>query len=740
MITDLPETASPHASGYYPSPPGCRPLRRLMQHRNHHNGVHTFPPHLPGPSFPPFPSTAGQGAADFPSPPTREELPLHTTFSNLHLDEHSMHSHHAHGLGGRRLPMPPPHPHGNTSSIAPFVLHTFGHSRELPMPRPGPPRSNLPTSAGLDPFVAHGHPTGPTPFHSHVPGPPPPARSDRGRLRLFRAHARFATTAVPPTIAAATATATARADTPDTTTAETETTSTSTAPPPQATRDNTIPNPTLSHTRHHHRLHRLRGLHHLDGLHTHHGHGVIHCHHRGHSRLLPHARITARGGTHTPLLVNMRRVPPFSLREDIATPTDMANTSDVTTTDAQATVTSTAPPPQATRDGTIPNPTVTLPHTRHHHRHHRLCDPHHLDGLHTHHGRGGIHRHHRGHGRLWPHTPITARGGTHRVPLLVNMHRALDSSHCRRHGGCVRGLGFGRGRSFKYPYTGYPNPHHPFGRSGSDDMEGATSDRAREGEEEKRQEENVRAGTEGEHNQKDDQGQEDNDTQSATLDLGCLSPTLSSELSSESSLFISDHEALGAAEDGNERTTGTRTTRARNNDNDPTAEEEDYILLPPRSPSPSELDETSSVDSESNESNPDTTFILRGLPTSHAHSHHPHSHHNHDGPHHRPSRLWHHSSQTQAREPGLAGSSPGLGHGRGFSRGGHSLSRLHPCPPSHHYFHDHPLPPPLYHNGPDFDNNTHPDFDQTLGLGNPPLRPLPLPSFLPNSIADNQRS
>ncbi|THU79520.1 hypothetical protein K435DRAFT_875383 [Dendrothele bispora CBS 962.96] len=723
MITDLPETASPHASGYYPGPPGCRPLRQLMQHRHHHQGVHTFPPRLPGPSFPPFPSTAGQGAADFPSPPTREEPPLHTTFSNLHLDEHGTHSHHACGLGGRRLPMPPPHPHGNPSSIAPFVLHTFGHSRELPMPRPGPPRSNLPTSPGLDSFGAHGHPT---PSHSHVPGAPPPAGSDRGRLRLFRAHARFASTAVPPTIAAATATA--RADTPGTTTTEIETTSTSTAPPPQATRDDTIPNPTLSHTRHHHHFHRLCGPHHPDGLHTYHGHGSFHRHYHGHGRLLPRAHITAHGGSHTPLLVNMCHVPRFSHREATATATDMANTPDATTTDAQAIAASTAPPPQATRDDTIPNP--ILPRTVHHHRHHRLCGPHHLDGLRTHHDRGGIHRHHRGHGHLWTHAHNVACGSSRRVPLLVNMHRTLHSSHRHRHGGRGCGLGFGRGRSFGYPYTGYPNPCYPFGWSGLDDTEGANSGGAREGEEE-----NGRAGTEAEHNQKDDRDRED--ARNGTLDLNCLSPTLSSELSSESSLFISDDEGLGAPEDGNDHITGTRATRVMNNDNDPTAEEEDYTLFPPRSPSPSELDETSSIDLESN---PDTTFVprirsrLRALSRHHHSPHHPHSHHHHDGPHHRSSRLWHHSNRTRAGEPGLAGSGPGLGRGRGFgrgfSRGGHSLSRLHPHPPSqNHYFHDHP--PPLYHNGPDLDNDTHPDFDRTLGLGVPPLRPLPLPSFPP---------
>ncbi|THU94480.1 hypothetical protein K435DRAFT_860528 [Dendrothele bispora CBS 962.96] len=668
MITDLPETASPHASGYYPSPPGCRPLRRLMQHRNHHNGVHTFPPHLPGPSFPPFPSTAGQGAADFPSPPTREELPLHTTFSNLHLDKHSTHSHHAHGLGGRRLPMPLPHPHGNTSSIAPFVLHTFGHSRELPMPRPGPPRSNLPISAGLDPFIAHGHPTGPTPFHSHVPGPPPPARSDRGP--------------------AATATATAQADTPDTTTTETETTSTSTAPPSQATRDNTIPNPTLSHTRHHHRLHRLHGLHHLDGLHTHHGHGVIHCHHRGHGRLLPHARITTRGSSHTPLLVNKRRVPRFSHHEATATATDMANTPDATTTDGQATAASIAPPLQATQDGTIPNPTVTLPHTRHHHRHHHLCGPHHLNVLHTPHGRGGIHRHHCGHGRLWPHAHITAHGGSRKVPFLVTVQRAFHSSHRRRHGG--RGLGFGRGHSIGYPYVGHPNPYYPFERSQI---------------EEERREENVRAGTEGEHNQKD------------------------------------DSEVLEAPENGNESTTNTRSTQARNNVNHPTAEE-DYILLSLQSPSPSE---TSSIDLNSNDSsNPGTTFVtpihsrLHALPRHHHPHHQLHSHHHHDGPHHRPSclGLLHHSNQTQTREPGIAGS--GRGFGRGFTgRGGHNLNRLHPRSPSDHYFHNHP--PPLYHNGPDFNNDTYSDFDQLLGLGVPPLRLLPLPSFPPGANDNHAR-
>ncbi|THV02962.1 hypothetical protein K435DRAFT_852396 [Dendrothele bispora CBS 962.96] len=513
-----------------------------------------------------------------------------------------------HARGCRGFPTPPPLPHGQPPPIAPF-----GHSRGIPMPPPGPPPFEFPPPPELG---AYGRPT---PFHIHVPGPPPPARSDRGRFRSSGAHIRFATSTIPPTEATATA-------------------------------------------------------------------------------------------------------------------TDIADTPDATTTEAQGTVASTAPPPQVTRDNTIPN--STLPHPGHHHHRHHLRGAHYFSGLHTHHG--GFHRHHCGHGRFGSHAHITVYGGS-RIPLLVNMRRALRFSHRSGHGGRGCGLRFGRGRSFGYPYTGYPNPYYSFGWFASDDTEGGfdlTSDGARDGEEEKRREENARAGTESEHHQKDDQDREGENTRSHTLDFECLSPSLS-EPSSESSLFtISD--------DGHEGDTSTGATRTRNIDNDPAAEEEDCLLLPPRSPSSSELDETSSVDSESNESNPDTTFVPRSHPRSHAHSrhhrshHHPHNHGHHDGPHHRPSRLgsWHHFDWARAREAGLGGSGPGLGRGRGLRRGGHSHSHnhLHPRP----YFRDYPPhPPPPYHNGPDFDNDMHPDFNRLLGLGIPPHGPFPPPSFSPTIDANN---
>ncbi|THU94479.1 hypothetical protein K435DRAFT_158062 [Dendrothele bispora CBS 962.96] len=591
MIIDLPETASLYASGYFPGPSGYHPL-----HQHRHHGIHAFPPRLPGLSpIPPFPQTAGQGAAGFPFPPTHEELPLHMRFSNLHLEEHSMHGH-ARGPGGRGFPMPPPLPHG-PPPIGPFGLQAFGHGQGIPMPPPGPPPFEFPPPAE---FGAHGHPT----LHSHVPGPLP-ARSDHGHFRSFGTRVRSAAT-VPQ----ATTTATATADTPDTTSAETEATAASTAPTQ-----------------------------------------------------------TVRG------------------------------------------------------DDTVPDP--TLPSSEHHHRH----GPHHLRGLHTHHGRGSFHRHHREHGRFGPHAHpahINIHNSS-RIPLLVNRRRALRFYH-------HHGLGFGRGRSFGYPYTGYPNPYYSFGL---DDMEGGsgpTSDEAREGEEEKGREENARAGTEAEANQQDDE-----DPQNFTLDLNCPSPTLS-EPSSESSWFtVSDEEVLEAPENRNERSTGIRATRTRNNDNHPAVEEEDYILLPPRSPSPSESDNTSSVDSESNESNSDTTFVPRGRPTPHAHSRHHHSHHHphnrghHDGPHHRPSHLgpWHHFDWTRARESALGGASgPGPVRGRGFGRG---FGRVHP------YFHDHPPPPP-YHNGPDFYNDTHPDFGQLLGLGIPPHELFPPPSFPPTVDTNGEES
>ncbi|THU82415.1 hypothetical protein K435DRAFT_844402 [Dendrothele bispora CBS 962.96] len=608
MIIDLPETASLYASGYFPGPPGYHPL-----HQRRHHGIHAFPPRLPGLSpIPPFPPTAGQGAAGFPFPPTREELPLHMRFSNFHLDE-NVHGH-VHEPGGGGFPLPPPLLYGHPPPIAPFGFHAFGHNRGIPMPPPGPPPFEFPPPPELG---AYGHPT---PFHTHVPGPPPPTRSGRGRFGSFRAHVRFATTTVPP---------------------------------------------------------------------------------------------------------------PEAPTEATTTATDIAGTPEMTTAETEATTASTAPPQAAPGDDTVPSP--TLPHPKHHHRHHHLRGPHYFSGLHTHHGRGSFHRRHRGHGRFGPHAHpahISVHGGS-RIPLLVNMRRALRFSH--RHG---RGLGSGRGRSFGYSYTGYPNPYYSFGLFGLDDMEGEsdpTSYGAREGEEEKRREQTARAGTEAEHNQQDDK-----DT---TVDLGRSSPTLS-EPSSESSWFtISD--------DGNEGHTSTGATRARNNENDPTAEEEDYIILPPRSPSPSESDNTSRADSESNESNPDTTFVLRGHPRSraaHSRHHHPHHrshnhHHHHDGPHHRPSRLgpWHHFDWARARESALAGGGPGFGRVRGFHRGGHGhshshLSHLHPRPPSHHTFHDHPPPP--YHNGLDFDDDTHPHFDRLLGLAIPSLGPFPPPSF-PPSVNDN---
>ncbi|THV02925.1 hypothetical protein K435DRAFT_792159 [Dendrothele bispora CBS 962.96] len=623
MIIDLPETASLYASGYFPGPPGYHPLHQ----RPSHHGFHVFPPHLPGLyPIPPFPSTAGQGAASFPFPPTHEELPLHMRFSNLH---HEQTHGHTRGPGGRGFPMPPPLPHGYPPPIAPFGFHAFGHGRGIPMPPPGPPPFEFPPPPELG---AYGHPT---PFHTHVPGPPP-ARSDRGRFGSFRAHVRFAAT-VPPTEATATATA----DTSDTTTAETAATAASIAPPQAARGDDTVPDPASPHPRHHH--------------------------------------------------------------------------------------------------------------------HHHLRGPRYFSGPHTHHGRGGFHRHHRRYDRFGPHTHISVHGGSC-IPLLINMRRALRFSQRHGHGGYGRGLEFGQGRSFGYPYTGYPSPYYPFGWFGSDDTEGGfdpTSDGEREGEEKEGQEDTTKAGTEAEDNQKDDQGR-DEDTQSATLDLGCLSPTLSEPSSESSWSTVSDKEVLEAPGNGNEGNKGIRA-RARNNDNYPAAEEEDYILLPPRSPSPSELDETSSIDSESNESNPDTTFVPRGRPRSHAHSrhhhrHHPHGfhhrphshhHHYHDSPHHRP-RLgpWHHFDWARAREAGLGGSSLGLGRGRGFRRGGHihSHNHLHPRP----YFHDHPPhpthPSPPYHNGPDFDNDTHPDFDQLLRVGTPPHGPFPPPSFPPTVDTNGEES
>ncbi|THU88790.1 hypothetical protein K435DRAFT_304577 [Dendrothele bispora CBS 962.96] len=629
MIIDLPETASLYASGYFPSPPGYHPLHQ----RPSHHGIHAFPPRLPGLSpIPPFPPTAGQGAAGFPFPPTHEELPLHMRFSSLNFDE-NMHGH-VRGPGGGEFPMPPPPLHG-PPPLGPYGLHAFGHGRRIPMPPPGPSPFEFPPPPELG---AYGHPT---PFHTHVPGTPPPTRSGRGRFSSFRAHVRFATTTVPPSEAPAEATTTA---------------------------------------------------------------------------------------------------------------TDMADTPETTAAETEATAAFTAASPQATQDDTVPDP--TLPHTRHHRRHHHLHGPHHFRGLHTHHGRDGFHRHHRGHGRFGPHAHITAHGGS-RIHLLVNMRRALGFSHRRGHGGHGHGLGFSRGRSFGYPYTGYPNPYYSFDLFGLDDMEGGsdpTSDEAREGEgeEEERREESARAGTEAEHHQKDDQGREDEDPRSDPLDFECLSPTLSEPSSESSWSTISDDE--GVPEDGNERTTGTGFTRARNNDNHPAVEEEDYILLPPRSPSPSELDETSSVDSDSNESNPDPTFISRGRPTPHDHSqhhhshhHHPHSHHHHhDGPHHRPFHLgpWHHFDWARARESALAVSGPGSVRGRGFgrgfgrefSRGGHSHGHLYPH--SRPYFHGlpphPPHPPPPYYTGPDFDNDTHPDFDRLLGLAIPSLGPFPPFSFPPN--------
>ncbi|THV02923.1 hypothetical protein K435DRAFT_852355 [Dendrothele bispora CBS 962.96] len=250
-IIDHPETTR-HPSGHFPGLPGHR---------------------------------RGRGAAGFPFLPTHEELPLHMRFSNLNLDQHNMHDH-ARGPGGQGFPMPSPLPQRHPPPIALFGLHAFGHSWGVSMPLPGLPPFQFPPPPELG---AYGYST---PFHPHVPGPPFPARSDRGRFRPFGAHVRFASRTVPPTEATTTATATTTVDTPDTTTTEAQAAAASTAPPP-AVRGDTVPDPALPRTRHHRHHHHLHGPHYFSGLHTHHGH--------------------VHGGSRIPL-VNMRRALRFSQR------------------------------------------------------------------------------------------------------------------------------------------------------------------------------------------------------------------------------------------------------------------------------------------------------------------------------------------------------------------------------------------------------------------------------------------